>query len=169
MKYVVTIAALLLSACGTAPVPDSVQLKPSMSVGNTWGKAIATWGEALPAEAAPVDVMSNPHVFYDTDLAVLSDYSKTYLNRLVSFMGAHPGILVQVIGSCDERGSDAHNVALGTKRARGVVDYLVGQGVSPNRIAVESVGKSKPASLCHDESCWRWNRRADVVIVQIKG
>lgn len=51
---------------------------------------------------------------------------------------------VQVIGHTDSQGSDAVNNPLSLDRAQSVRDYLVSQGVSATRIAVEGKGEHQP-------------------------
>ncbi len=68
---------------------------------------------------------------------------------------------VTIEGNCDERGSEEYNLALGERRADSVKRYLVDLGVPATRLDTVSFGESKPAVPGHDESAWRWNRRAD--------
>jgi|SRR5262245_15999676 len=68
---------------------------------------------------------------------------------------------VTIEGNCDERGSEEYNLALGERRADSVKRYLVDLGVPSTRLDTVSFGESKPAVAGHDESAWRWNRRAD--------
>ena len=67
---------------------------------------------------------------------------------------------VTIEGHCDERGSSEYNMALGQRRAMAVEKYLVDLGVPKSRFQVVSYGESKPAVAGHDESAWRYNRRA---------
>jgi peptidoglycan-associated lipoprotein len=45
-----------------------------------------------------------------------------------------------------------------------VVNFLVSQGVSANRITSQSFGKERPVAICNDISCWSQNRRAVTVV-----
>jgi len=78
----------------------------------------------------------------------------------VAWLQANPRAMVVIEGNCDERGSEEYNLGLGDRRAQTVKDYLVAAGISANRIATISYGKERPFVLGHDESVWRWNRRA---------
>jgi peptidoglycan-associated lipoprotein len=62
-------------------------------------------------------------------------------------------------GHCDERGAAEYNLALGDRRARAAVDYLVSIGIPPNRFSVVSYGAELPADPSHNESAWSKNRR----------
>lgn len=70
---------------------------------------------------------------------------------------------VVIEGHCDERGSEEYNLALGERRAESVRRYLVDLGVPAGRLSTVSFGESRPAVQGHDESAWRYNRRADFV------
>ena len=63
-------------------------------------------------------------------------------------------------GHCDERGTVEYNQALGERRADAVRDYLVGAGITTNRIQVISYGSERPFDPGHDEAAWAKNRRA---------
>jgi len=67
-----------------------------------------------------------------------------------------------VAGHADERGSEEYNLALGQRRAERVMKYLEGLGVPRNSMVARTYGESMPAVRGHDESAWRWNRRAEV-------
>ena len=68
---------------------------------------------------------------------------------------------VTIQGNTDERGSEEYNLALGERRATAVQRYLVDLGVPTSRLRTVSFGEAKPAVPGHDESAWRYNRRAE--------
>jgi len=68
---------------------------------------------------------------------------------------------ITIEGNTDERGSEEYNLALGERRAMAVQRYLVDLGVPASRLRTVSFGEAKPAVPGHDESAWRYNRRAD--------
>jgi peptidoglycan-associated lipoprotein len=69
-------------------------------------------------------------------------------------------VLVLIEGHCDERGTNEYNLALGERRAKAAMSYLVSQGVQANRITLISYGKERPVCGQHNEECWVKNRRA---------
>jgi len=81
------------------------------------------------------------------------------------FLLAHPNIKIQIQGNCDERGSEAYNLALGEKRAEAAKKYLVNLGVAPDRIETISFGKERPLDPRHCPAAWAKNRRDDFVII----
>src|SRR5437016_4109562 len=72
--------------------------------------------------------------------------------------------LLLVEGHCDERGTNEYNVALGDRRAKAAMNYLVTQGVRANRITVISYGEERPLCTEHNEACWSQNRRAHFLV-----
>ena len=68
-----------------------------------------------------------------------------------------------VEGHTDERGTPEYNVALGERRAKSVVSFLSGLGVSNGQISVVSYGEEKPVDPSSNEAAWAKNRRAVLV------
>ena len=56
----------------------------------------------------------------------------------------HPSATILVAGNCDERGTREYNIGLGARRANASREYLISQGVNPQRITVTSYGKDRP-------------------------
>jgi peptidoglycan-associated lipoprotein len=75
----------------------------------------------------------------------------------------YPDYRLTIEGYCDERGSEAYNLALGDKRAESAKDYLVNVGIPSDQLTVKSFGKDKPICDEHDEACWQKNRRIHIV------
>ena len=72
--------------------------------------------------------------------------------------------VIEVEGHCDERGTVEYNLALGERRAKSAMDYLVSLGVPANRLRTISYGKDRQACSDHNEACWQKNRRAHLRI-----
>lgn len=69
-------------------------------------------------------------------------------------------VLLLIEGHCDERGTAEYNLALGERRARATMNYLVSQGVQADRLTIVSYGEEQPLCREHSEDCWATNRRA---------
>ena len=117
-----------------------------------------------PAPAAAVPAPSPlKDVFFNFDKAAIRDDQKAALNDNVGWLKGNTGAKVLVEGHCDERGTAEYNLALGERRAKAVKDYLVAAGIAADRISTITYGKERPFVLGHDESAWKWNRRAHFV------
>ena len=104
-------------------------------------------------------------VYFNFDSADLSEQSRNTLVKNAELMKKIGKVKIRVEGNCDERGSDDYNLALGEKRAKVAVQYLVNLGIPPERLTVISYGKEKPAAAGHDEASWAKNRRDEFVVL----
>jgi peptidoglycan-associated lipoprotein len=77
---------------------------------------------------------------------------------------ANPKAAFTIEGHCDERGTREYNLGLGQRRAKAAKDYLVSASIDAKRIKIISYGKERPFVSGHDESAWKWNRRAHFVL-----
>ena len=99
-------------------------------------------------------------VLFEVNQSSLSGSAIATLNAQVGWLNANPNAVVLVEGHADERGTREYNIALGSKRASSVRDYLVSQGIADSRISIVSYGKERPVAVCSNASCWSQNRRA---------
>ncbi|MGH7428659.1 MAG: peptidoglycan-associated lipoprotein Pal [Candidatus Methylomirabilaceae bacterium] len=105
-------------------------------------------------------------IFFDFDRAEIRSEARTTLDEDLRWLKAHPKATIAIEGHCDERGSSEYNLGLGQRRAKVTRDYLVASGMDGRRVTTVSYGKERPFVLGHDESAWRWNRRAHFVITR---
>lgn len=112
----------------------------------------------------PVEIKLDP-VYFDFDKYFLRNDAKETLNRNGQALKDNPGVKIRIEGNCDERGTVEYNLALGEKRAKAAMDYLVNLGIDQSRITIISYGKEKPLYPGHSEDAWSKNRRDDFVIV----
>lgn len=105
-------------------------------------------------------------VYFDYDSFLLSPESRDILARNAEAIRKKVTGAVRLEGHCDERGSDEYNLALGEKRARAAMSYLVTLGVPAQRLSVISYGKERPAVAGSTEEAWAKNRRVEFVIVK---
>jgi peptidoglycan-associated lipoprotein len=103
-------------------------------------------------------------VFFDLDKFELRDDAKAPLQKDADWLKKWTSTSVSVEGHCDSRGSAEYNLALGTRRANAVKEYLVSLGVAPGRMTVLSKGKEQPVCTEENESCWQQNRRGHFVL-----
>jgi peptidoglycan-associated lipoprotein len=137
--------------------------------------------EAPPAQAETVQPAPAPEVqpdpddgrakfldqvvLFDFDSAVLRPEAQALLEAQAEWLKANPGVpLVLIEGHCDERGTEAYNMALGAKRAESVKRYLIDLGVDNQVLDTQSFGEEKPAAYGHNEEAWSQNRRASFVL-----
>jgi peptidoglycan-associated lipoprotein len=130
-----------------------------------------------PAEAAPAPVTTArpapqgftpapalPDIHFDFDkFTIRPDAAKT-LRSSAEWLKGNPGHALLIEGHCDERGTEAYNLALGDRRAKAAMDFLVAHGVPGPRINVVSYGEQRLECSAKTEECWSRNRRAHFVL-----
>lgn len=104
-------------------------------------------------------------IYFNFDSANLSEQARDRLVKVADLMTKTGSARIRVEGNCDEKGSDDYNLALGEKRARAAVGYLINLGIPAGRLTAISYGKEKPAETGHDEASLAKNRRDDFVVV----
>ena len=144
-------ASLFLSACETA----------SQRALNSSSKSLFAQAKQTAADKL---IAVGDRVLFDYDSAKLDSSAKILLDSQSRFLRANTDLNFVVEGHCDERGTREYNLALGEKRATAVRDYLVINGIDPDRIKVISYGKEKPAVIGSNGMAYSKNRRAVTII-----
>ncbi len=111
----------------------------------------------------PNNILSKRSVYYDYDKSNVKDEYKPMVEAHAKYLASHKAAKVAVQGNTDERGSREYNIALGNHRADSVRKMMNVLGVPDSQIETVSFGEEKPRATCHEESCWKENRRSDIV------
>jgi peptidoglycan-associated lipoprotein len=112
---------------------------------------------ARPSEFAP-----NPNlktIYFDFDKYDVRPNDAKILDGNAAWLKTNADNLVLIEGNCDERGTAEYNLALGEKRAKAAMNYLVAQGIQASRVTIISYGKERPVCSEKTEACWAQNRR----------
>ena len=159
-----TLLVSLLAACAGQEVKD--QSKAAVE-DKSASQAATKSAEQKGVEANPLkdpnNILSKRSVYYDFDKSDVKDEYKPMVEAHSKYLNSHKDAKVTVQGNTDERGSREYNIALGNRRADSVKKMMNVFGVSNNQIEAVSFGEEKPRATCHDESCWKENRRSDIV------
>ena len=120
-------------------------------------------GTATPGARPPVsEFTANPNlkdIYFDFDKYDIRPGDAKILDSNATWLKGNNN-LVLIEGHCDERGTNEYNLALGERRAKATMNYLVSQGVQAGRITIISYGEERPICTEHNEACWAKNRRA---------
>lgn len=162
LMLLVALGALVMAGCGKkpqvateAPPPPQTQVQPETPP-----------PPPPPPAPPPVDYAAmDPSeygiedVFFAYDVYALTEQAMATLEKNARIMKEHASVNYLVEGHCDERGTIEYNLALGEKRAKSVVDYLVSLGVPAARLRVVSYGEERPFAQGSNEAAWAQNRR----------
>ncbi len=134
----------------TTPAPAQPAMRPAEP---------ARTSEARPSPKEFVSIPELKDIFFDFDKYDVRPEDAKTLDTNAQWLKSNPNHLVLIEGHCDERGTNEYNLALGERRAKAAMNYLVSQGVQASRITIISYGEERPQCTEHDESCWAKNRR----------
>jgi peptidoglycan-associated lipoprotein len=106
-------------------------------------------------------------VYFNTDEFVLKKPEHlAAIEKVASYLKNHPKTYIFVEGYCDQRGPEAYNLALGSRRANYVRNLLIEKGVDGEQVHTISYGKEKLADSANTPDAWAKNRRAEFKIYE---
>ncbi|MEE8578026.1 MAG: peptidoglycan-associated lipoprotein Pal [candidate division Zixibacteria bacterium] len=153
--------ALLSFGCG--PGPETTQPEQPVVV----EPEPEPQPEPEPPPPPPVTLKQSQlvTVYFDLDKFNLSSDALSGLEADFLLLQEFGDVMVKMEGHCDERGTVEYNIALGEKRAKAVMDYLIDRGIANARLSTISYGKERPVNAGHNEDAWGKNRRVELKIV----
>jgi outer membrane protein OmpA-like peptidoglycan-associated protein len=99
---------------------------------------------------------------YDSD-SILTESNES-LNEAFSFLNDIPQLKVKIVGHTSNEGKAKYNEKLSKKRAVAVLNYLVGKGISEDRMNAEGKGSSEPVAENDTDENKQKNRRIQFII-----
>lgn len=99
-------------------------------------------------------------LYFDSNDSRVKKTDLHKLNDLIDLMQKHPIIYLSVSAYTDATASDEYNLLLSEKRGIWIAEYLVGKGISVDRITVNAYGETKLIDNTNDAL----NRRAELRI-----
>jgi len=152
----------------SAPAPTAAMAPPPPAAAAPAQEAPAASPPAPIAAAAPTppapkdfaDEAALKDIHFDFDRSNIRADAATTLDSHVEWLRSHANMIVLVEGHCDERGTNEYNLALGERRTRAAINYLIARGIASDRFTSVSYGEERPLCTEHNEECWAKNRRA---------
>jgi peptidoglycan-associated lipoprotein len=120
--------------------------------------------EEKRAEIAAAQMFMNEDVYFDFDSSALGVAAKDVLSQKAEWLRMNPDASVIIEGHCDERGTNAYNIALGDRRAVSTKVFLLNLGIDANQLSTISYGEERPVVMVKGEEAWAKNRRAHFVV-----
>lgn len=115
-----------------------------------------------PAQSEVITLSDAGDVLFASSQSGLTPTAKSQLDALMSKFEDADVVSIKVVGHTDSVGSDAYNQALSERRASSVAEYLLSQGVAPNKVTSEGKGESQPIADNETEAGRAKNRRVDL-------
>ena len=114
-------------------------------------------------------VVSLSNVLFSTGKATLQPGAHLELDRLASYLKAHPRQRVLIEGNTDNTGSAAYNQQLSAARAQAVAQGLELRGVPKDQYQTIGLGEAYPVAANDSAAGRQQNRRVDVVFSNASG
>jgi peptidoglycan-associated lipoprotein len=166
-KTLLLVAVLGLAACNNPDRFGAGAGGPGGAGGAGGAGGIGTTGLGGPSDPTSTAYFQQTvgdRVFFLVDQSTLTDTARATLTQQAAWLNANKDYAVIIEGHADEQGTREYNLALGARRASGVQDFLISQGVAPSRMRTVSYGKERPVEVCSVEECYAKNRRAVTVL-----
>lgn len=147
-----------------AGAPAGTQVGAATPASAGAASAPGTAPEARPQPKEFVAVPQLQDIYFDFDRYDIRPADARILDANAAWLKQNSGMLVLIEGHADERGTNEYNLALGERRAKAAMNYLVAQGVLASRITIISYGEERPVCTEKTEECWAKNRRAHFLV-----
>ena len=102
------------------------------------------------------------NILFNSSSDQLSDVSFPPLDQLAALLMEHPELNLRIEGYTDNSGIPAKNLVLSRQRAEMVKKYLIGKGISANRLSSEGFGQEHPIANNHTAAGKAANRRVEL-------
>jgi peptidoglycan-associated lipoprotein len=112
----------------------------------------------------PVRTYMFEDVYFEFDRYTLRPQAASVLDEAVTALQQDPRLRLQIEGHTCNIGTAEYNLALGSRRAQAVRDYLTGRGIPAGRLTTVSYGEERPKYDNSQEETRRQNRRASLVV-----
>ncbi|QVL17806.1 OmpA family protein [Pseudomonas qingdaonensis] len=118
--------------------------------------------KASAPEPEVITLNDQGSVMFAYDSAELTPAAQQQLRTLTGKLNDPSVASIKVIGHTDSRGSDAYNQALSERRASSVAEYLISQGLAPQKITSQGRGEREPIADNETDAGRAQNRRVEL-------
>jgi len=125
---------------------------------------LAGTGVRVVREGNNLRLIMPGNITFATDSAEIAPQFYSTLNAVALVLKEFPETLIEVTGHTDSTGSEAYNLQLSQQRANSVAQYLIAQGIAPNRILAKGMGESMPIAPNDTPEGRAMNRRVEIRI-----
>jgi outer membrane protein OmpA-like peptidoglycan-associated protein len=108
------------------------------------------------------------NINFGSNSADLTSESFPELNRVVQLIKDNPSIVIEIAAHTDNVGSGSYNMVLSEKRAQSVVNYLLDNSVTPERLVAKGYGLKSPMVPNTSDENRALNRRVEFKILEIR-
>lgn len=119
-----------------------------------------------PEPLTRVTELERDTLHFDFDEATLQPEDRSKLDRWGAMLRRNRFLRLEVHGHTDDVGPEGYNAALSERRAQAAFDYLMDQGVAPDRMRTAAYGSTLPTASNRDAQGRARNRRVEFRLVE---
>lgn len=112
-------------------------------------------------------------IYFDLDKSDIRYDSAIELNKVVLLMNQYSSVVIKIESHTDSRADDQYNLELSDRRAKATRDYIISQGIAPERIeSAIGFGETQLLNNCSNgvpctEAQHQINRRSEFIITKM--
>lgn len=169
LKVGLIISLFALAACSsTSETDEGADSGSSSSASSNSGSSASSRpgsgsGNLTQEEIRAQNALRQTVFYFDFDIAEFRAADRDTLTYHARDLASNSNKRVRLEGHADERGTREYNLALGERRANGILNYLIVNGASRSQIEVVSYGEERPAQSGQTEAAYGRNRRVEIV------
>ena len=166
---VLVISLFALAACSSTSESDegadsgANSSSASGSGSSASSSGASSSGQLTQEQIRAQNALRQTVFYFDFDVAEFKQSDRDTLTYHARDLASSPNKRVRLEGHADERGTREYNLALGERRANGILNYLIVNGASRSQIEVVSYGEERPAQSGQTEAAYGRNRRVEIV------
>lgn len=113
-------------------------------------------------------------IYFDLDKYTIRPDAAVELDKVVALMNTYPGMVIRLESHTDSRANDQYNFTLSNNRAKSTYQYIISQGIAPERIPkYEGFGETQLVNKCSNgvkcsKTEHQLNRRNEFIILKMK-
>ena len=105
------------------------------------------------------------NIYFDFGDTQVSNDSQPILRAILAKLNEYPQMKMEIAGHTDSIGDEATNQWISQKRADAVINWLIKNGISKDRLIAKGYGETQPLATNDDEREGReLNRRIEVIV-----
>ncbi len=125
--------------------------------------------EEPPPPPEPLTLRVPRNVHFALDQSTISAESAAILDQIAAVLREYPFLTVELVGHTDPRASAAYNQALGERRALATRNYLLRQGIAPERLTIRSQGEMERRTTGETRLDFARDRRVELIFQDTRG
>ena len=112
------------------------------------------------------------NIYFDFDKYTIRVEAAIDLEKILIVLTDNPGMKLDIRSHTDSRGTFKYNEVLSGNRAKATIQWLIKNGVNPNRLTAKGYGENQLVNLCSDgvsctEEEHQLNRRSEFIITAL--